>query len=140
MRSRIMTFAFCALLAAPLLSQSQMRPGQWETTVRMEMPGMPVKMPPTTATSCVTPEQAKEPGNTVQAGRGRGNSNCKTSDYKTDGNKVTWKFACTGADAATGEGEMVFSGDSYTGKMTMKSADVQMNMQYSGKRLGDCPK
>jgi len=141
MRSRrTMTVAFCALVVTPLLSQGQMRPGRWEVTTQMDMPGMPMKMPATTTTSCVTPEQAKTPGNTVgnPAGRGRGNSNCKTSDYKIDGNKVTWKMACTGADAMTGEGEMVFNGDSYTGKMAMSMAQGQMTLQYSGKRIGDC--
>ena len=139
---RLATVAFCALFAASLLAQDLMKPGRWETTTQMDMPGLPVKMPEMKATSCVTPDQAKNPGGTVQnatwRGRGRGNDNCKTSDQKVDGNKVTWKIACTGADAMTGEGEMVFSGDSYAGKMTMSMAQGQMTMQYSGKRIGEC--
>ena len=141
MRRRIMTFAFCALLVTPLLSQSQMRPGRWETTTQMDMPGMPVKMPATTNTRCVTAAEAATPANTVQmpAGRGRGNSDCKVTDQKTEGNnKLTWKFACTGANAATGDGEMGFNGDSYTSKMTMNMAQGAMTMQITGKRLGDC--
>ena len=145
MRSRrMMTVAFCALIAAPLLAQSQMRPGRWEVTTQMDMPGMPVKMPATTTTSCVTPEQAKNPGDTIgdPSGRGRGNSNCKATDQKIDGNKVTWKMACTGAQSMTGEGEMVFNGDSYTGKMNMTMAQMPgpMTLQITGKRVGDCEK
>lgn len=145
MRSRhFVLFAFCALAAAPLFAQALMRPGLWETTAKMEMPGMPVQMPETKTTSCITPEQAKTPGDTVAnqggrgRGRGRGNDDCKTSDYRTDGNKTTWKMACTGANAMTGDGEMTFSGDSYSGKTTMSMAQGQMTIQYSGKRLGEC--
>ncbi len=145
MRSRrMMTLALCALVAAPLLSQSQMRPGRWEVTTQMEMPGMPMKIPPSTSTSCVTPEQANNPGSTLgdPGGRGRGNSSCKATDQKIDGNKVTWKMSC--ADKTTGEGEMVFKGDSYAGKITMTMAQGPMpgpmTMQLTGKRVGDCEK
>ncbi|HVG55576.1 MAG TPA: DUF3617 family protein [Vicinamibacterales bacterium] len=143
MRSRrMMTLAFCAVVAVPLLSQSQMRPGRWEITTQMDMPGMPVKMPPQKVTRCVTPEEANAPANTLgdPGGRGRGGSNCKVTDQKIDGNKVTWKMACTGADAMTGEGELVFKGDSYAGKMSMSMAQGQMTMQYTGTRVGDCTK
>lgn len=127
--------------AVSLLAQGQMKPGRWEITTQIDMPGLPVKMQPTKTTMCVTPEQAKTPGATVSgpAGRGRGSSDdCKATDQKIDGNKVTWKMACTGAQAMTGDGEMVFNGDSYTGKMNMNMAQGQMTMQYTGKRIGDC--
>jgi hypothetical protein len=139
---RLATFVFCALFAGSLLAQDQMRPGQWEMTMKMEMAGLPagmgeMKMPP----QCITPEQAKDPGSTVQAGRGRGGGDCKTTDQKMDGNKFTWKMECTGAVAMTGDGEMVFNGDSYTGKVNMNMAGQgQMSMQMTGKRIGDCAK
>ena len=136
---RLGTFVFCALFAGVLFAQDQMKPGRWEVTMQMDMPGMPVKMPPMTQASCITPEQAKNPGSTVQGGRGRGNpSDCKTTDQKVEGNKVTWKMVCTGAQAMTGDGEMVFNGDSYAGKMNMTTPQGAMAMQITGKRLGDC--
>jgi hypothetical protein len=61
------------------------------------------------------------------------------SDYKVTDNKVTWKMACTGREAMTGEGEMTFAGDSYTGLMKMMMPQGSMAMTMSGKRLGDCP-
>ena len=139
---RLATVAFCALFAVTLLAQAEMKPGLWEVTTQMEMPGVPVKIPATKATSCVTPEQAKNPGGTVPnaGGRGRGGKDdCKATDQRIDGNKVTWKMACTGAMPMTGDGEMVFSGDSYAGKMNMTTAQGQMAMQLTGKRIGDCP-
>ena len=47
-------------------------------------------------------------------------------------------LACTGAQAMTGDGEMVFDGDSYTGRMNMTMSQGAMVMKYSGKRVGDC--
>ena len=138
---RLAIVAFCGLFAVSLLAPGQLNPGQWEVTTQMDMPGMPIKMQPTKSTMCVTPQQAETPGSTLSTsgGRGRGGSDdCKATDQKIDGNKVTWKMACTGAQPMTGDGEMVFSGDSYTGKMNMKMAQGQMTMQYTGKRIGDC--
>ena len=139
---RLAIVTFCVLFAVSLLAQGQMKPGRWEVTVQMDMPGLPVKMQPTKMTTCVTPEQAQTPGGTLSnpGGRGRGSSDdCKVTDQKIDGNKVTWKMACTGAQAMTGDGELVFNGDSYTGKMNMNMPPQgQMTMQYTGNRIGDC--
>jgi len=138
---RLAILSFCALFAVSLLAQGQMKPGRWEITMQMDMPGLPVKMQPSKFATCVTPEQAQTPGGTLSnpGGRGRGSSDdCKVTDQKIDGKKVTWKMACTGAQAMTGDGEMVFNGDSYTGKMNMNTAQGQMTMQYTGNRIGDC--
>ena len=48
--------------AVTALAQSPMRPGRWEVSMEMEMPGMPMKMPAMKTTQCVTPEQVKDPG------------------------------------------------------------------------------
>src|SRR4029453_7348642 len=54
-----------------------------------------------------------------------------------DGNKVNWSVAC---DQMTGAGEFVYSADTYTGTMRVKSQGKEMTMKYAGKRLGDCTK
>jgi hypothetical protein len=130
--------------AAVVLAQSGMRPGQWEVTTQMQMPNMPAgfQMPAMKMTQCVTPEQAKDPANTVprQAGRGRGGKDdCKVSDLKTTGNTVTWSIACTSPDKVTGTGEMTLAGDdSYSSTMKMVMAQGEMTMKATGKRIGDC--
>jgi hypothetical protein len=35
---------------------------------------------------------------------------------------------------------MLFSGDTYTGKVNMTTGQGAMTMKYSGKRVGDCTK
>jgi hypothetical protein len=66
------------------------------------------------------------------------------SDYKTEGNKVSWSMRCEGDNPMTGTGEIVYSGDTYLGTMKMTTGrggqPMAMTMKYSGKRLGDCTK
>ena len=118
------------------------RDGNWQVTMEMDMPGMPQKMPPMTMTQCVTKADADDPMKMAPQGRGAAPSNCKVSDYKTEGNKVTWSMRCDGENPMTGTGEFVYSGDTYTGtmKMTAGRGGQPMTMKYAAKRLGDCTK
>jgi hypothetical protein len=142
----VSVIALAMLATAVAIAQSGMRPGQWETTMQMQMPNMPnvpagFQMPSIKNTVCITADQAKDPVNAVprQTGRGRGGKDdCKVSDYKTTGNTVTFTMACTSPDKMTGTGEMTFGDDSYTQTMKMVTAQGEMTMKTTGKRLGDC--
>jgi Protein of unknown function (DUF3617) len=123
------------LAVTSIVAQGARRDGRWEVKIEMEMAGM--TLPPQTAMQCVTKEEAADPQKAMpQGGRGTPN-NCKVGDYKMDGNKVTWSVAC---DQMTGAGEFIYSPDTYTGTMRMKSQGREMTMKYAGKRLGDCTK
>lgn len=124
-------------LSVSALAQGPRRDGRWEVKTEMEMPGMPMKMPPMTTTQCVTKEQADDPQRSVPQGRGAQN-NCKVSDYKVTGNKVTWSMKCEGPEAMSGTGEITYGDNTYEGSMTMNRQGQTMTMKYSGKRLGDC--
>ncbi len=131
----------CGVVGVVLGAQAHpMRPGQWEITMQMEMPNMPMKMPETKMTQCVTPEQLKDPAAAMTGGGpgGKPNSACKVSDYKMSGGTVSWKMACPPPQALDGTAEMTFKDDSYTGNMTMKTDKGPMSMKIAGKRLGDC--
>ena len=117
-------------LASAAAAQNPMKPGRWEVT--MQMPAQKV-------TQCVTAEQLKEPNSALPQGP-NDPASCKVSDYKTSGNTVSWKMACSGREAMTGSGEMTFNGDTYVGLMKMTTSRGDMAMKYSGKRLGDCVK
>ena len=116
------------------------RDGNWQVTMEMDMPGMPQKMPPMTLTQCITKADADDPTKLAAQGRGAAPSNCKVSDYKTEGNKVTWSMRCEGDNPTTGTGEFVYAGDTYTGTVKMATGRGDMTMKYSGKRVGDCVK
>jgi hypothetical protein len=62
------------------------------------------------------------------------------TDSKRTGNKFTYRMECTGQDAATMDGEVVFGTGTYEGKMkmTMAGSSQAMQMTYSGRRTGNC--
>jgi len=126
-------------LSVSALAQAPRRDGRWEVKTEMEMPGMPMKMPAMTTTQCITKEQAEDPQRSVPQGRGAPN-NCKVSDYKVTGNKVTWSMKCEGPEAMSGTGEITYGENTYDGVMKMEREGQTMTMKYTGKRLGDCPK
>jgi len=126
-----------SVFIGPVFAQAPVRDGRWEVSTEMEMPGMPMKMPPTKTMQCITKEQANDPSQSVPQDK---NSDCKVSDYKIAGNKVTWTVKCEGTNAMTGNGEIVYGADTYDGWMKIKTADTEMTMKYKAKRLGDCTK
>ena len=146
-------FAAVVVLAVAVTTFAQgpgpRRDGKWEVKMEMDMAGMPnmpagMQMPAFTSTQCVTPEEAKDPQKAIpqggRGGRGPNPENCKVSDYKTDGNKVSWSMKCEGNPPMSGNGEFVYAADSYTGTMKMDRGGQLVTMKYSGKRLGDCDK
>lgn len=109
-----------------------MRPGLWEITTTLEMPGMPFQPPPQTMRHCYTPQE-------VQNDPVPMDSSCEIRDLKTSGSKTTWAFVCKGEAAGTGEGEIVYLGDSaYEGWSRMRVQGMTMTTKYQGKRIGAC--
>ena len=133
---RFLLLICVAALALPLFAaDSPMKPGKWQITVQTEMSGMPVQLPPVTMTECVTPEQAAAP----QPPATDAGSDCAVSDYKVNGNVVTWSVACP-KENVTGTGRITFSSDSYDGVTKMKMGDTEVTQKLSGKYLGPCDK
>ncbi len=136
-------FAALLLVAGTIAPSAQspsnpMRPGSWEITMQMDMPGMPMKLPPQKVVQCVTKKQLEDPAATVPGAPGGGKNPCKVTDQKIDGNKITWNMTCSEPQPMTGSGEILVDGDNYTGTMKMNMEQGQMTMKYNAKRLGDC--
>ena len=125
------------LLPAAVPAADGMRPGMWEITSTMNVPGMPMNMPPTTVKQCYTKEDVKDQKKLINKDK-----NCTVTDFKSTGNKVAWKMKCTGQNAGTFSGETTFAGDSYDSAMKMDSEGGKgrsMSMKVKGKRVGNCP-
>ena len=104
----------------------------WEVTSQMSMEGMPMAMPAHTSKTCSPKEWTEPPAaNDPQ-------NKCTSSDFKTEGSKVTWKVTCTGEHAMSGTGEITRGSDSYTGTIKFSSSEVAMATNLRGKRVGDC--
>ena len=122
------------VLASPLVFQAfaadPPQGEQWETTTRMSMEGMPMQMPAQTMKICAAAHPTEPPGATRQ--------NCSNTNMTRTGNKVTWEVHCTGPEM-TGTGEIIYSGtDSYTGTIHFVSAQGNMTINLSGRKIGTC--
>src|SRR4051812_32381718 len=131
----IILFAIVCSLAVPVMAASIAKAGKWESTVQMEMPNMPMKIPPHTMTVCVTKEQAENAENMIPK-TGDKRSGCTYTDVKVDGGTMSWKMKCE--SGMTGTGTITYTGDTYKGSMDMKMQDRDMSMKMAGKYLGAC--
>jgi hypothetical protein len=112
------------------------KPGKWQVKMQMDMPGLPIKLPPVTFDVCLTEEDLKDPQKSVPTDP---KAKCTVSDYKIDGDTVTWNVDCPKQDMK-GRGEITYTDDSYSGTMKMTTGDQEMSTKYSGKWLGTCTK
>lgn len=128
--------AIIAIIASTLSAVAYAAPGEyWEITSKMEMPGMPFSMPATTTKMCLAKGGESDPRKTS------GDKNCKMTDIRTVGKKVLWKARCDhNGEVMTGSGEQTATPNGYAGKMQLsgksEGEDVNMNMAFSGKRIG----
>ena len=114
---------------------SLIKEGLWEITTKMEIPGMPVPMPPITFRQCMT-NQNPVP-NQSQSGQ-----ECRMKNVKTKGNTVSWEMVC---DSQQGEikssGKITYKGDRFDGVVMMDMpGQGQMKMTMTGQRIGKCNK
>lgn len=130
--------AMVAGLAYGEPNEPDMQEGLWEISSAVEVPGMPMAMPPTTIQHCFTKSDVADKQKILPINDGK----CELQDYKQDGNKATWKMQCRGEMAMKGTGEITYHGDSYQGKMIMEMGGAgqggQVIQKYSAKRIGDC--
>ena len=114
-------------------SVPNMQEGLWEITAKMEMPGMPMSMPPITHTQCITNENMV-PHSTPQQGE-----ECKIAETKVEGDTVTWTMECDSPEGKTrATGKITYSGDTFKGTIKMTTQGMEMIQHLSGHRIGNC--
>lgn len=131
---------FAALLPSASFATEQMT-GLWENTVTIKMEGVPFEMPAITNTSkqCYTKENSAPQTFKKE-------DNCEMKDVKHSGTKTTWKVYCKSKDGVVteGAGEMIVTGNKYSGTYTSTMIDkghkMSQSMKMAGKKLGECPK
>ncbi|MCU7921547.1 MAG: DUF3617 domain-containing protein [Candidatus Thiodiazotropha sp. (ex Dulcina madagascariensis)] len=126
--------ALNALNSVATASEVNMNPGLWKWTAVMDMPGMPMQLPPTSYTTCITSADF------VPKERTPGQS-CETIDLKTAGDKVSWNITCTQqGGVTTSQGEITYHGDTAEGVIHITAQGMQMTSRTTGERLGACQK
>lgn len=116
-----------------------MNPGLWEVVMQLEVPGMPVAMPPIRQTLCFTRQDIESGTKALPQDTPNNAAGCKPDNLRIDADTASWTLNC---DNMKGSGSMTYSGDSYSGNadiiMTIDGASQQMKQVFSGRRLGDC--
>ena len=134
-RATLATSAAAAMLALPAAGVAQGSDQLWEVTVKMEMPGMPMAMPPQVRRVCVAQNHRDEDLIPTQG-------NCRVLESRRVGNKLAYTMACTGEQAMNVAGEMTFATDRYDGRMQMTMSEggqpMAMTQTYAGRRVGGC--
>jgi uncharacterized protein DUF3617 len=125
--------ALCFALCAPVPASAQGKDDLWEVSSKMEMPGMPMAMPPQINRVCSSKNRKDEDLVPKQG-------DCRVLESKRTGNMFTYKMDCTGNHPSTVNGTINFGNNAYDGKMhmVMKGSNDAMDMTFSGKRVGDC--
>jgi hypothetical protein len=128
----IVLVSMVALAAAPPVA-AQGKDDLWETSSKMEMPGMPMAMPAQVNRVCLSKNRKDEDLIPRQ-------ENCRVTDSKRTGNRLTYRMECAGNEPSVIVGDLTFGNNSYDGqmRMTMTRTNDTMNMALSGRRVGDC--
>lgn len=136
-KALVFVCALSAVAAVAAQTKSPQKPGKWQIKMEMEMPGMPVKMPPITMEHCVTEADLADPQKSVPSNDPK--SECKVSNYTVKGNTVTWSMDCP-KQQMKGSGEITYTNETFDGTMKMSMSGKEMSTKYSGKWLGTCTK
>ena len=116
-------------------SELNMQEGKWEITTKMEIPAMPMDMPPMKHTQCLTKKDLLPQSS-------QGGQECKISQTKASGNTVTWVMQCSGGHGGDtkGNGAITYNGSSMKGtiKMTNTQSNTEVTSHLTGHRIGDC--
>lgn len=120
-------------------SGPNMKEGLWEITVKMDMPGMPMQMPPQTFRQCLNkkdmvPQNKEEPGRT----------DCKEIKREVKGDTVNWVIECKAeGGTVTSSGTMTYKNDTLEGTVKVRVPDgrrgaMEMTQHMNGKWVGPC--
>ncbi len=128
----ILLMVFCwTIIALPSLALD-FEPGKYEIISKIDMPGMPVAIPPQTIVQCMT-DQDPVPNSNPE------NQDCKIMDIQQTKTTVSWKMECIQqGQKMISTGKMIYKGDSFKGTIQTNSGNMIMTTVITGKRLSDC--
>lgn len=139
------------------MNEVNLEAGEWENTVEIvdvSIEGLPEGAPAgmmnslkgqvTTSKSCITEEQAENPG--AQFFAAQEDNSCQVKKFDMSGGSISSEMSCSNM-GAPGEMNMTMDGEygssNYEMTMTMKGSaggmEMDMSAKSSGKRIGDCP-
>ena len=132
-------FAFALIITVSTSANADInvQEGLWEITSKIEISGTPVQINigEQKVTQCIDKQKI------IPKTDKKINKYCTISDQVIDGDTVTWKMTCT--NNMHSEGSITYHGDTFNGKMRSKAeipnmGMMAMNIQLTGKRIGEC--
>ena len=136
-RSLFVSLVLSIVFAAAAFAAPNYQEGLWEMTTTVNMQGMPKEMMrPMKNTVCMTKENA------VPQPQQKGKQQCKMTDQKTVGDKVSWTMTCK--NGTVSKGDITYSKTSFSGTQTTTTSQggkpMTMKSTMSGKYIGPCTK
>jgi hypothetical protein len=136
-RSLFVAIVLSLIFAVAAFAAPNYQEGLWEMTTTMNMPGMPKEMMrPMKHQVCLTKENA------VPQPQQKGEQQCKMTNQRTVGNKVSWTMTCK--NGTVSNGEIIYSKTSFNGSQTTTTSQggrqTTVKSTMSGKYLGPCTK
>lgn len=129
----LLTLLFCTFS----FSQNEIKEGEWEITIKMQVEGMDFDMPSTTVKQCIK----KDNPFPVQEEKGN-KPDCKFLKQEVKGNTASWEMECKeGKEVFYSKGSITYKGNSFEGKtyIEIKGDEPQkMTQTMTGKYLGPC--
>src|SRR5215472_1991829 len=124
----------CLAAEAPVLE-----PGQYEVTVRLELPHLENATSARLARICVTGGTRSAHGLAVLSDNNP-LARCPAGNLREDGGTLSFDIVCPGGNAAIGSAKFTIRAQSFEGAIAMKMGGKNMTMteRQSGRRVGDC--
>ena len=128
--------ALLALAATAAWAQLALRPGKYNVTMELTLPGAPISNTQED-TDCLTPEDAKDLVKAMMREL-TSESSCSASNVKQAGNKLTFDAACTiQGNVVSSATELTITSDTaYTAVMQVNAAGVNTQLKIAGKWAG----
>ena len=145
-----LVFGFVGVVASlsALAQTPNLRPGRYETTSEISMPGSPAKMPPRKDEACITAEDVKDLSRTLA--KNSPMQKCTVSNSKVTGTALVFTKECANADGLKMQytGDVTFTSDAYHAVVHMRDSSGRATnpmlkgstITVTAKRIGDCTK
>jgi type 1 fimbria pilin len=141
---------------AKVMNEVTLEPGEWENTVEIvdvKIEGLPEGAPAnmmdslkttTVSKTCITEEQAKNPG--AEFFSAQKEFDCEVKKFNMSGGAIDSEMSCTNMNQGAGQMTMAMTGQygpsSYDMTLSMDGGAAGVNMKItaknSGKRIGAC--
>lgn len=138
MRFKVLFFLFCLIFSLLVFSQNEIKEGEWEIKIKMEMEGMDIEMPAQTIKQCI-----KKDSPIVEPKQEKGKTpSCKILKQDIKGGAVSYEMECKeNGEKTIINGTMTYKGNSFEGMTTIKmigKETYEMKQTMTGKYIGPC--